>query len=80
MKLSAKISTKGQVTISRQIRLVLGVAAGDRIAFEQIENGEIRVVPVGRQSPFARYRGIGNPGVDSGRQAILDRLRVLRIA
>lgn len=78
LTLSAKISSKGQITIPRQIRLVLGVAAGDRVAFEQNESGEIRVVPVGSRGPFARYRGIGNGELGSGRKAILDRLRELR--
>jgi AbrB family looped-hinge helix DNA binding protein len=76
--MTAKITGKGQITVPHQVRRVLGVGAGDRLAFEEREGGEMRVTPVRTESPFARYRGIGNHGIGSGKQAIVKRLRELR--
>lgn len=65
----AKITSKGQITIPHEVRRVLGVRAGDRLLFESDEKG-IRVRPVRTKSPFARFKGIGNPGIASGRKGI----------
>jgi antitoxin PrlF len=78
MATTAKITSKGQITVPHQVRRTLGVGAGDRLIFEEGVNGEMRVKPVRAESPFARYRGIGNPGIGSGKGAILKRLRDLR--
>ena len=77
MAVTAKITTKGQITVPNQVRRALGVVAGDRLAFEE-RTGEMRIIPVRAESPFARYRGIGNPGIGSGRRAIVKWLRELR--
>jgi len=82
MQKEAKITAKGQITVPREVRRVLGVKAGDRLVFEHLkmENGEtdIRVRPVRAQSAFAKYRGIGNPGIGPGRQGIADWIKELR--
>ncbi len=31
-----------------------------------------------RESPFAKYQGIGTPGIGSGRQAVIDAIREMR--
>jgi antitoxin PrlF len=73
----AKITSKGQVTVPHEIRRALGVRSGDSLIFENDEEG-IRVRPVRMQSRFAKYRGIGNPGIGSGRQAISRWIRETR--
>jgi AbrB family looped-hinge helix DNA binding protein len=73
----AKITSKGQITVPHEIRRVMGVGWGDRLIFESDEQG-VRVRPVRTKSPFAKYRGIGNPGVSSGRRAINRWLREMR--
>jgi AbrB family looped-hinge helix DNA binding protein len=73
----AKLTSKGQITIPREVRRILGVHTGDRLLFEQDGNG-IRVRPVKRQSAFSKYRAIGNPGIGSGRKSITAWLRALR--
>ena len=78
MAMTAKITSKGQITVPYQVRRALGVGAGDRLVFEERPSGEMRVMPVRAESPFTRYRGIGNPGIGSGKQAIIKRLRELR--
>ena len=77
MKNQAKITTKGQITVPLAIRRALGVRAGDMLLFEKDENG-IRVRPVRTKSPFAKYRGIGNRGIGSGKKAIKHWVRELR--
>lgn len=41
------MTSKGQVTVPVEIREMLNLQTGDRLDFE-IENGAIRVVPVGK--------------------------------
>ena len=77
MQKQAKITSKGQVTIPLEVRRILGVRAGDRLIFENDETG-IRVRPLRDQSSFSKYRGIGNPGIGSGRKNIARWLRDLR--
>ena len=77
MQREAKITSKGQITVPREIRQALGVNPGDKIVFEQ--NGkDVSVRPVRSKSVFAKYRGIGNPGVPTGRAQVLRKVRELR--
>jgi len=73
----AKITSKGQITVPREVRRVLGVRPGDRLIFEGDEKG-IRVRPVRTKSPFAKFKGIGNPGLASGRREVIRWVRDLR--
>lgn len=73
----AKITSKGQITVPREVRRLLGVRPGDRLLFESDEEG-IRVRPLRTESPFAKYKGIGNPGIASGRREIIQWVRELR--
>lgn len=77
MQREAKITSKGQITVPLEIRRLLGVRPGDRLLFEADDAG-VRVQPLRGESPFARYQGIGNPGIGSGRRAINHWLRNLR--
>ena len=76
MKKQAKVTSKGQVTIPREIRRRLGVRAGDKLEFEEDAQG-VRVKAVRDGSVFEKYAGIGNPGIGKGRKAILKWMRVL---
>jgi antitoxin PrlF len=73
----AKITSKGQITVPREVRRALGVRAGDRLLFESDEKG-VRVRAVRGKSRFSKYQGIGNPGIGSGRENVLAWLRELR--
>jgi antitoxin PrlF len=77
MQKRARITSKGQITVPREIRRLLGVRPGDGLIFESDDSGT-RVSPARRESPFAKYRGIGNPDIPSGRKAIVRRIRELR--
>ena len=61
MEKQARITSKGQITVPREVRRVLGVRPGDRLLFESDAKG-VRVRPVRTKSPFAKFKGIGNPG------------------
>ena len=77
MQREAKITSKGQITVPREVRHALGVKPGDKLVFEH--NGkEVSVRPVRNKSVFAKYRGIGNPGVASGRESVVRKVRELR--
>jgi AbrB family looped-hinge helix DNA binding protein len=73
----AKITSKGQITVPREIRRILGVRTGDRLLFES-DGSAIRVRPARSQPAFSKYRGIGNPQIGSGRKAIASWLREMR--
>jgi AbrB family looped-hinge helix DNA binding protein len=45
---AATITTKGQVTIPREVRAALGVGAGDRLDFIRMEDGNYAIVPASR--------------------------------
>jgi AbrB family looped-hinge helix DNA binding protein len=77
MQRQAKVTSKGQITIPHEIRRVLGIRPGDTLEFESGESG-VQVRPVRKESPFAKYAGIGNPGIPSGRKAIIKYMRDLR--
>ena len=78
MQKQARITSKGQITVPREVRRILGVRAGDRLLFESDGNG-IRVRPVRSKSTFSKYRGIGNPEIGSGRRSIGRWLREMRL-
>jgi antitoxin PrlF len=77
MQKQARITSKGQITVPREVRRVLGVRAGDRLLFEDDGKG-MRVRPVRNKSAFSKYRGIGNSGIGSGRKGISRWLREMR--
>lgn len=77
MQREAKITSKGQITVPREIRQALGVNPGDKIVFEQ-HGKDVSVRPVRSKSVFEKYRGIGNPGIPTGRAQVVRRVRELR--
>jgi AbrB family looped-hinge helix DNA binding protein len=77
MQKQSKITSKGQITVPIEIRRILGVQPGDRLLFESDDDG-IRIRPVRDKSMLAKYRGIGTPGVGSGKRAINRWLREMR--
>ena len=77
LKKKARITSKGQITIPHEIRRALGLRAGDSLLFEQ-KGSEVRITPVRTESPFEKYRGIGNPGIPSGRKGVIRYIRRMR--
>ena len=52
----AKITSKGQLTLPRQVRQSLGVGPGDQVAFEVAPEG-VSVLPVRSVSGFEKWAG-----------------------
>jgi antitoxin PrlF len=77
MHKQATITSKGQITVPREVRRVLGVRSGDKLLFESDGKG-VRIRPVRTRSAFSKYRGIGNPGIPTGRKNIRKWLRGMR--
>ena len=77
MRKQSKITSKGQITIPIEVRRLLGLRAGDHLVFESDSNG-VRIRPIRGESVFAKYSGIGNPGIASGKKAINRWLREVR--
>jgi AbrB family looped-hinge helix DNA binding protein len=77
MQKQAKITSKGRITVPREVRRALGIRPGDHLLFENDSSG-VRILPVRKKSGFATYRGIGNPGIGSGKKAIARWLRQIR--
>jgi AbrB family looped-hinge helix DNA binding protein len=73
----AKVTSKGQITVPVEIRRSLGVKTGDKIRFVQQESG-IGVVRDTDENPFEKWRGIGNLGIGSGREAVVAYMREIR--
>lgn len=40
---TAKVTSKGQVTIPKQVRSLMAIKTGDRLAFDLDDNGSLRV-------------------------------------
>ena len=74
---SSSLSSKGQVTVPKEIRKRLGVSAGDRIDF--VIEGDHTLIRPSRsdENPFAKYRGILGPfpGGEKGIKAWIDEIR-----
>ena len=58
---TARLTSKGQITIPAAVRRVLNVQAGDRVEFVQIAPGRFELVPATRS--VRELRGLfGKPG------------------
>lgn len=42
---TATVTSKGQVTLPKEVRSALGVSAGDRLDFVRLEDGAYAIVP-----------------------------------
>ena len=78
MRATARMTSKGQVTIPAKIRRRFGLQTGDPLVFVE-KDGQLNVVPATeRESVFEKWRGIGNPGLPTGREELLKYFRELR--
>ena len=54
-----KVTTKGQVTIPKEIRDRLGIEAGDEIEFEKSDDGYVLRKSTD-ENPFEKWRGVAD--------------------
>ena len=76
---TAKITSKGQITVPVEIRQLLDVKPGDKLRFERKPDGTI-FVHKEDEFPFDRFRGMGTgiPELEAGPDSIIQYLRDLR--
>jgi antitoxin PrlF len=66
--MTTTVTSKGQVTIPKRVRELLGIGPGSVIDFERGEDGRVVLVKVGRKSRpnrFARLRGHAGKGLST---------------
>jgi AbrB family looped-hinge helix DNA binding protein len=68
--MATTVTTKGQVTIPKEVRELLGIKPGSTVAFEVAEDGRVVLSKLGRRGPtrrppsrFARLRGRASAGM-----------------
>jgi len=77
--MSTTVTAKGQVTIPKRVRDLLGIGPGSEIDFERANDGRIVLVKVGRKARptrFARLRGHAGKGLSTDQ--IMAMMRVER--
>ncbi|MGN0734695.1 MAG: AbrB/MazE/SpoVT family DNA-binding domain-containing protein [Anaerovoracaceae bacterium] len=77
---NAKVMSKGQVTIPKDIREILGITSGDRVTFV-VENGNVRLINsavYAMQMLQAQMAGLAeSSGLDS-EDAVMDLVKDIR--
>jgi antitoxin PrlF len=66
--MSTTVTSKGQVTIPKRVRDLLGIGPGSMIDFERAQDGRIVLVKVqkkARPNRFARLRGSAGKGLST---------------
>lgn len=77
MERKARVTSKGQVTIPRDIRRALRVGEGDTVVFEA-DSGGVRLRPLREADVFAEYEGAWREGEGRTVEEINAWLRELR--
>jgi AbrB family looped-hinge helix DNA binding protein len=68
LAMSATVTSKGQITIPKRVRDLMGIKPGSQVDFERAEDGRVVLVKVGkrvRASRFARLRGHAGKGLST---------------
>ncbi|MGE0725464.1 MAG: AbrB/MazE/SpoVT family DNA-binding domain-containing protein [Alphaproteobacteria bacterium] len=64
-----KVTTKGQVTIPKPLRDLLGIRPGSAVEFRRTPDGQVVLFKVGDERPrpsrFERLRGRAGPGLST---------------
>jgi AbrB family looped-hinge helix DNA binding protein len=78
-ELRARVTSKGQLTIPKEVRRALGIREGDNLLFEITDGGdEVRVRVARKPVSFADYAGAWREGEGMSAGEINTYLRELR--
>jgi AbrB family looped-hinge helix DNA binding protein len=67
VELKARVTSKGQLTIPKEVRKALGVREGDSLLFEiNDDSGEVTMRVARKPVSFADYAGVWREGGDEG--------------
>jgi AbrB family looped-hinge helix DNA binding protein len=72
--LTAKVTSKGQITIPKKVRAGLGIQPGEDISFEE-KNGVFYIKKAMKKSPFDKWVGKLKPQKRQRTDTIIDDLR-----
>ena len=79
MELKAKVTSKGQLTIPKEVRRALGVREGDSLVFDMDDDGEeVRVRVARKPVSFADYEGAWREGKGMSLEEVNEYMRELR--
>ena len=74
MRLKAKITSKGQVTIPKEIREKVGLEPGDEVSFEE-KDGVVYIRKEIEKSPFDKWMGYLKDKKGQSPDEIIEKLR-----
>jgi antitoxin PrlF len=66
--MSTTVTTKGQVTIPKAVRDLLGITPGSKVDFHRTADGSVMLVRADRKRPasrFAKFRGHAGKGLST---------------
>ena len=65
--MSATVTAKGQITIPKNVRDLLGIKPGSKVDFSRAENGDFVIYVNGQkaESRFSKMRGTAPPGLST---------------
>lgn len=66
--MSTKVTSKGQVTIPKPVRDLLGITAGSKVDFRRADDGSVVLTRVDGKKPASRFeklRGHAGAGLDT---------------
>lgn len=73
--MNTTVTTKGQVTIPKPVRDLLGIVPGSKVEFRRTADGQVTLVPADkpRESRFAKLRGHAGGGLSTAEIMALTR-------
>jgi len=75
---SAKVTSKGQITLPARLRQELGIKPGDRLDFERMSNGKVEIVAKTRT--LADLRGVLKTDLKLTEEQLEDAIQAARKA
>jgi len=66
--MATTVTSKGQVTIPKQVRDLLGIVPGSKVDFRRVADGSVVIIPLDAQRKddrFERFRGHAGPGLST---------------
>jgi len=66
--MSATVTAKGQVTIPKPVRDLLGIVPGSKVDFRRTPDGDVVIIRAGKAPPASRFqklRGHAGKGLDT---------------
>ena len=74
--MSTTVTSKGQVTIPKAVRDLLGIVPGSEVEFHRASDGSVVLMHVGKEKPASRFQNLrGHAGSGLDTDAIMELTR-----